>query len=211
MSAPYLGGFQISAVGWLSSQAIFVRFSSSYGGSYVYQLYAGRTLIGVTRSPLQRRVVGELQPSNWPQHLTLLAVDPGQSLNDYGASLPIRPYNKVRLRFTTASWPADAKLIELSAGTVVGGAVDPENIVRKIPFDTDGEFEIFSPPMAGTGTWNFEIAGRDNRPNAGNRGTALAVSAEVLAHPPDVVLQADDSRLAVTLDAGEATITFETP
>lgn len=207
---PYLGGFRITSVAWLSSHAIVVAFSSSYG-SYIYQLYAGRSLIGVSRSPEARSVVGDLEPSDWPQHLTVLAVDPGNALTDYGPQLPLRPYNKVRFTFSTSAWPADAKAIELSAGTVVGGAVDPDNVVERIFFDTDGDFEIFSPPMPGSGQWNFEIAGRDNRPSDGNRGTALAVSAEVLAHPPDVVLQDDDTRFSVAVAAGEATITFENP
>jgi hypothetical protein len=211
MTAPYMGGFQITSVGWLSAGAIAVRFSTSYGSDYCYQLYAGRTLIGTTKSGGARDVVGQLEPSTWPQHLTVLAVSPSNKWTDYGASLPLRPYNRVRLRFKTASWPADSRMIEVSAGTVVGGAVDTDNVVARIPFDTDGDFEIFSPPMPGTGQWNFQIAGRDNRPNDGNRGTALAVSANVLAHPPDVVLQDDDSRFSVVVAGGEATVTLENP
>lgn len=211
MTAPYLGGFSITSVGWLSSQAIAVAFSSSYGSRYQYQLYAGRSLIGVTRGTGQRVVIGELEPSDWPQHLTLLAVRPAFSLVDYGRRLPLRPYNKARITFSTASWPDDAKLIELSAGTVPGGAVDAGNILERIFFDHDGEFEIFSPAMPGSGQWNFEVAGRDNRQPDGNRGTALAVSADLLAHPPDVVLQPDNTRFSVAVAAGVATVTFENP
>ena len=211
MAAPYLGGFRITALGWLSGQSLAVAFSSTWGSRYQYQLYAGRSLIGTTKNTQQRIVVGELIPSEWPQHITLLAVLPGLSLVDYGRELPRRPYNKARITFSTAAWPDDAKLIELSAGSVPGGAVDPENVVERIFFDTDGDFEIFSPPMPGSGQWNFEVAGRDNRLNEGNRGTALAVSAQLLAHPPDVVLQSDNTRFAVAVAGGQATVTFENP
>lgn len=211
MTAPYLGGFRILSAGWLSPQAIAVRIETSYSDSYCYQLYAGRTLIGVTKSPVGRVIVGQLEPSLWPQHLTVLAVNPANKLTDYGSYLPLRPYNRVRIRFSTASWPSDSRMIEVSAGTAVGGAVDTTNIVARIPFTSDGDFEVFTDPMPGSGQWNFEVAGRDNRPNDGNRGTALALSAEVLAHPPDVVLQDDNSRFAVTVTGGVATVTFENP
>lgn len=211
MTAPYMGGFKIKAVGWVGPQAILVVFSSSYGTAYLYQLYAGRTLIGTTRGAGDRSVIGTLAPSVWPQHLTLLAVSPATKLTDYGPSLPLRPYNKVKFQFSTSSWPADSKLIELSAGTVVGGAVDTTNVLERIFYETDGTFAIYSPPMPGTGQWNFELAGRDNKPPDGNRGTALAVSADVLAHPPDVVLQDDDTRFSVSIASGTATVTFENP
>lgn len=210
-AAPYMGGFKITRVAWLGSQSISVVFTSTYGSSYVYQLYAGRTLIGVTSSATDRTVVGDLEPSLWPQHLTLLAVSPANRLVDYGLSLPLRPYNRVRFSFSTSSWPSDSKCIELSAGTAVGGAVDVSNVVERIFFDTDRDFEILSPPMPGSGQWNFEIAGRDNRPPSGNRGTALAVNANVLAHPPDVVPNDDNTRLAVSVAGGEATVTFTNP
>lgn len=211
MTAPYLGGFSITAVGWLSSHAIIVVFASSYGRSYNYQLYAGRTLIGTTTSPGERKIVGSLKPSVWPQPLTLMAVAPAQRTTDYGASLPLRPYNKAKFVFSTSSWPDDAEFIELTGGTEPGGAVDTDTILERIPFDTDGEFEIFSPPMPGSGTWNFELAGRDNRPPEGNRGTALALQADLLAHPPDVQLNSDDSRLSVAVSGGTATVTFTNP
>lgn len=211
MTAPYLGGFKIKAIGWLGPQSVIVVFSSSYGSSYLYQLYAGRTLIGVTRGTGDRSIIGSLSPSEWPQHLTLLAVAPENRLTDYGASLPLRPYNKVKLTFSTSSWPSDAKLIELSAGTAVGGAVDTTNVLKRVFYETDGTFTIYSTPMPGTGQWNFEIAGRDDKPPDGNRGTALAVSADVIAHPPDVVLQDDNTRFSVSIASGTATVTFENP
>lgn len=206
-----MGGFRIKAIGWMGPQAILVIFSTTYESKYLYQLYAGRTLIGVTRSVDDRKVIGTLSPSAWPQHLTLLAINPSDPFADYGQYLPLRPYNRVKLQFSTSSWPADSKLIELSAGTTVGGAVDTENVLKRIFYEADGTFTIYSSPMPGSGQWNFEIAGRDSRPPDGNRGTALAVSANVLAHPPDVVLQSDNTRFSVSVDSGTATITFENP
>ncbi len=111
-----------------------------------YQLYAGRTQIAVSNSPNQRLLIGHLKPSLWPQHITLLAVDAEQRLNDYGCDLPPRPFNRVKLGFATASYPSDAKYLDVYAGTVAGGAVDSNNRIAREEFDADGDFEITTPP-----------------------------------------------------------------
>jgi hypothetical protein len=209
--APYLGGFAVTDIEWSSIRSIAVRLSTTYGSSYCYQLYAGRSLIGWTERATDRAIIGQLTPTTWPQHLQVLAVDPLSRETDYGSYLPQRPYNRAKLSFSTSSWPTDAKLIEVTAGTEVAGAVDSSNIVASILFTADGEFSILSPVMPGSGVWNFEVQGRDDRLPAGNVGDALELSATLLSHPPDVVQQFDDSRFSVAVASGVATVTYELP
>lgn len=205
--APFLGGFQVTSAAWISSHAIRVGFSTSYGASYLYQLYAGRTLIGATSSPSERSVVGQLQPSNWPQWLQLVAVAPDQRLTEYGANLPPRPYNRVKVRASVAGDTTDALYVELATGTEPEGAVDPGNVVERVLFDEDRVYELLTPPLEGSGLWNLELATRDDKPPDGNRGTPLELTATVLSTPPDVSLVAGQ-RFSVALDAGTATLNW---
>lgn len=202
-----LGGFKITKAQWVSPTAIRVSFSTSYGTAHQYQLYAGRELIGATLSTSERSVTGQLKPSAWPQHLTIVAVDPAERLTDYGATLPPRPFNRVKLTFSTSSWPADAEFIEVTGGTEPGGSVDPNNLLARVLYDTDREYEITTPPLAGSGVWNFSVAGRDNRPGGGNLGTAATAQATVTAHPPDVAL-VGGNRFSVAIEAGVATVSW---
>ena len=210
-SGPFMGGHKILRAYWISDSALHVEFSSSYGSTYHYQLYAGRCLIGATSSPAQRLIVGHLQPADWPPHITLLAVDLDQRLTDYGNTLPPRPYNRVVLNFTASSWPADSKYIDVTGGTTPGGAVDDSNLIERLLYDTDRQYTVTTKPLPGTGTWNFEVFGRDSRLAAGNAGDVLELSQAVLAHPPDVALNSDGSRLSVSVESQTATITFSYP
>lgn len=207
MAAPYMGGFRIVRAEWTGSRSITVRLRSTYGAIYHYQLYAGRTLIGVTEDTAQRVLAGTLQPSLYPQHLTVLAVSPANRLTDYGDFLPLRPYNRIRITFTTADW-TDAAFIDVTAGTAAGEAVDDANRLLRVPFDTNRQYQLLTPPMPGSGTWQLEVTGVDDTAGDGNAGTPLAASQAVLAHPPDIGFRSDGSRLGVSIAGGTATITF---
>lgn len=210
MAAPYLGGMKMTAAQWVSTHAVRVHFTSTWGTACVYQLYAGRSLIGSTTNPSERSIVGQLQPSTWPQFLQLVAVAPAQRLTDYGSSLPLRPYNRVRITAAITDPDGDAAFVELTGGTTPGGAVDDANVLDRIPFKTAGDYSITTAPLEGSGEWNFELATLDDKPPDGNRSTPLEVSATVLATPPDVSLSGG-RRLSVALDAGVATITWVNP
>ena len=210
-SGPFMGGHLIRRVYWLSQTALRVEFSSSYGTNYHYQLYAGRCLIGTTSTPAQRVIVGHLQPAAWPPHLTLLAVDKDKRQTDYGDTLPPRPYNRVKLQFTASSWPADSKYIDVTGSATPGGAVVDSNLIERVLYDTDRQYTVLTKPLPGTGTWSFEVFGRDDRLANGNAGDVLELSQAVLAHPPDVALGSDGSRLAVSVASQTATITFTYP
>ena len=208
MSAPYLGGTRFIFIGWFGPSAIRVDFESIYGSAYHYQLYAGRTLIGQTYSPSERFISAPLIPTDWPQWLQLVTVDPAERLTDYGSSLPDRPYNKAEISVTTSSWPSDSKVIEVSSGTVPGGAVDTANIVARQNWRTDTTYAMTTTPCGPSGSWNFQVAGRDDKPIDGNRGTALALSATLLTQPRDYALTAEGARFDVSATAGTATVSF---
>lgn len=209
--AAFLGGIRIDSAAWLGARTLVVRFTSVYGAAFHYQLYAGRCRIGVTASKRQRRIAGELTPSAWPQHLTLAAVDPADRLKDFGTALPPRPYNRVRLKFSTSAWPDDAEHIDVVRGDEPGGAVNPETLVERLLYDTDRQYTVDSDPLPGSGDWNFEVFGRDSRRPDGNAGSKLAASQAVLAHPPDVALAGDGTRLSASVADQTATVSFTYP
>lgn len=201
-----LGGFTITDARWLSPQGLFVRFTSIYSDRY-HQMYCGRTLVGVSASFAARTVQGVFQPSHYPEELQLVAVTADDRDTDFGLSLPPRPYNRVELGFTTSGW-TDAEEIDITAGDVPGGAVDANNLAGRIPFDSNRAYQFTTDPLPGSGTWNFNIQGRDKTLPSGNLGPALAASARIDARPPDVAFKADGSRLAATIAAGALTVGF---
>lgn len=202
----YLGGFKLLSFAWLDSHSLRIRFDSTYTDK-LYQLYAGRTLIGRTVSLADRAVIATLQPSLWPEHIQLVAVDLDEIDNDYGAALPGRPYNRAMITTTVEGWD-DAKYLDVIAGNVPGGAVDPENRIYRELFDTNREYTFITPTFHGSGLWNLEVLGRDDKLNEGNPGTSKALTVDVLSHPPDVQLRSDNSRIAVAVSGGTATIDF---
>lgn len=207
MTAPYAGGHKLLSARWVGPRALMVRFSSTYGSSYYYQIYTGRTLAGVTSSPSARKVVAQVEPSLYPQPLQLLAVTGGNQATDYGSTLPVRPYNKARLRFSTSGW-SDAKYIDITRGSTAGGAVSSSNLVRRILFDTNRTYAVISGPLPGSGQWNFEAVGKDA---TGNTGDELAMSVTTLTMPPDVTQDSSGNRLAVSIAAQTATISYTRP
>ncbi len=202
-----LGGFLITAARWISTTGLRVDFSTTYTDR-LYQLYAGRTLIGVTEFVTDTFLEVVLQPSQYPQWLQLVAVEVGDQATDYGESLPDRPYNKVRLGFTTSFGEA-VQFVRISASPTPGANVDVANVLENMLFDTDRAYTYLTPGLAGSGVWKFEAAGIDQ---AGNRGTPLAFTANgVLAIPPDIKLRGDGNRLTAAVADGVATLSFTYP
>jgi hypothetical protein len=181
----YTGGHRITQISWLEAGSILVRFATSYQ-KYGWQLYAGQCWIGTARNPLSRRIVGQLTPSHYPQHLRLVACDPADINTDHGPTLPPRPYNVVRVVIDTTGYPSSAKRLDMTAGTTPGGAVDDDNLQRTILLDGAAtSHTLRSKPLGPGGSWNLEITPYDDSPPDGNAGTALALSQSLTVHPPD--------------------------
>ena len=204
---PFLGGLRMLDAAYTSPTAIRVTFSTTYTDQ-LYQLYAGRLLIGSTGDLSERAITGQLVPSLYPQHLTIVAVDPAERFTDYGDDLPKRPYNRVRLRFTTSGSPSDIEFLDVVGATVPDGAVDPDNLIERVLFDIDRQYEVLTPALPGTGNWAFEVFARDDKPADGNAGASLALDTDVLAYPPDVELAGDGTRFSVVIEAGELVASF---
>lgn len=213
MTVPYLGGFTITGYQWIDSSSLKVSYSTTYGSLYYYQMYVGRGLVGVSDNPSDLSVIGVFSPTLWPQHIWLLAVDGTNKLTDYGTSLPVRPFNKVKFDFTVADTDSDSKYIDIVGGTVVGGAVSQTNLLARIEFEGAGSYSYVTDPIqGGTGTWNFELSQRDNRNSdsisfPGNEGTAAAVSEDLIMYPPDFSLLTGGNRF--TASSTTSTITAE--
>lgn len=207
--AQYLGGFEITHYGWLGTHSLGVWFTSTYTDK-IHQLYCGRQLIGETRGVSDRLVIGTMVPADWPNHIQILAVDTDQAGSDFGALLPDRPYNRAKISVTVSGW-TDAKYLDVTAGTAPSGAVDDSNLIYREFYDSDRTYTMVVPAtdtFRGSGTWNLEVTGRDDKIPGGNLGTAKALSVNVLSHPPDVTLQPDGSRFSITVSGGEVTVDF---
>jgi len=211
MTAPYTLGMQITAVEGISNSSFLATFESSYEGLYLYQIYVGRTLAGVTESPWERSVVAQYIPSIYPEHLQLLAISPDQRNTDYGADLPDRPYNRVKLTFDTTGMDANTQILEVSAGTEPDGAVDVDNVIASEIYRGERSYQLVTEPLGPGGEWNFEVAGRDGTKPDGNRGDPLEISATIASHPPDVEPDGDGERFSVTADTGVLTIAYQLP
>jgi hypothetical protein len=146
-----------------------------------------------------------------PEEITLLAVDPAEQFTDYGEDLPPRPYARVKLSITTTGWATSTRYIEITAGTEPSGAVDTGNVLVLTPFTGNGTYAILTPPFNECGTWNLEAAGRDGTIPDGNRGTALALSEDLIVYPGDVVATEFGPRLTATVAGSTLTATFEEP
>lgn len=206
---PYLGGLRITALEWVGTHSLLCSFTSTWGSAYQYQLYAGRTLAGVTPAPEARTVQGVVRPSLWPQHIRIVAVTSANRLTDYGYDLPPRPYNRVELSYTLGA-SADAKYVDITGGTVPGGAVDSDNLLDRRPYKA-GAQSLRTKPLEGTGTWNFEVASRDDKPPLGNLSDPLEIAAAIRAHPPDVVQDVSGNRLSAEVAGGVLSVSFTEP
>lgn len=209
MSGPFAGGHRITGVSVEGAFALRVRFETTYP-TMCHQVYVGRTLAGQTESAGDTEIICSYVPSDWPEHgPQLLAVEVANRFTDYGAALPPRPYNSVKLKWTTTGWSPNTRFCEVTGGTEPGGAVDLENVLERVLFDTDREYEFVTDPLPGTGEWEFEIAGRDATLPDGNRGTAASVTADIYAHPPDVDFASDGyNRFELVAAGGELTVSF---
>lgn len=204
----YQGGLALTSLAWASQRSLVCRFRSVHTRRW-HHLYGGRSRIGVA-APGQRSLTAQLDPSRYPEHLMLLAIDIGDRLTDFGDSLPLRPFNRVRLRFSASGFPSDTEFLDVTAGTVPGGAVADSNRIDRLLFEGDDRYQLVTDPLPGSGTWNFQITPRDNRPPGGNVGTPATASQDVLAHPPDVPFVAGQ-RFHVAVADGAAIITTTVP
>ena len=211
MAAPYMGGFEITRIRYITQTELLIKFTTTYGSTYVYQAYRGRQLCGATSDVKDRALLALVPPADYPEPITVLAVTPGNRDTDYSASLPSsRPYTKAKFTIPTSGW-TDADGIEITTGTSAGGAVDMASIIDEVLFDSNRAYTFITRPLDGTGTWNFEIAGRDTTAVDGNRGTAASAAVAIISHPRDVNLDANGDRFTYSVASQQLTVTYDLP
>lgn len=203
-----LGGMTITNTGWLGPQAVYVDFVSTYTSGYLWQLYANRTLIGVTTLPSERRIVGMLQPSGVPAVLTLLLVPTAEVLIDYGQQIPAGPWNRYLLEWTEAAGDADLDRWEITSGVNPGDEPDPTNVLGAVPYYGDRAYSFALPPLDLPGPWKYAVTPRDNAKPNGNAGTPVVVEIEAATPPPDVAFNDDGTRFSVSITGGVLTASF---
>lgn len=203
-----LDGVWIKSIGWASRRALMVEFGTIYTDR-LHQLYAGRCLVGHTRSIAERRIVFQFNPTTGtPATLMLAAVSDGEGSVDYGDQFGRLPANRYVLRWSASSYPADADHFEITGSTEPGGEVDPENVLKRLHFVGDGDYEWETPYLDGSGQHKFKITPRDDSEPAGNAGTATEVTVYSLLPPDDVAFNADGSRFSLAEESGVVTVDF---
>lgn len=203
----FLGGMTLIGAGWLGPRAVYVDFVSTNTAD-VYQLYAGKTRIGTTLRPSERRIVGQLFQDEAPATLTLVRVDKANRLTDYGDQIPYVPWHQYELQWTAAAMAADTDHFEITASSAAGEAVDSANILAKLPYIGDGAYQFVLPPIAETGSWIYRITPRDNAQPDGNAGTASNVTVNAVVPPPDFEQDSDGNRFTLAVAAGELVVGF---
>lgn len=204
----FLGGMTITGIGWAGPQSVWLDFVSTHATGFRWQLYANRKLIGTTDTPGQRRIIGQLPPSDIPYPLTLVRVDEANVLTDYGAQIPAQPWNRYRLRWSASGMDADLHHFDIVAGTAAGELVDEENVVARVPYVGAVEHSYELSEITESGTWQFGIVPRDNALPLGNAGTTSTVDVEAVVMPPDVAMDADGNRFTLTAVGGVLTATI---
>ena len=204
----YLGGMTIQYAGWINPTTVYIDFVSQYTTDWLWQLYCNRSLVGCTRSPSERRMVGQLVASVLPAPLTLVRVDAANILTDYSAFLPVEAWNRFKVDWVTAGMSADTDHFDIVESDAPGGSIDLTNVIAKVPFGVDGAYSFELPPFEANGAWAVGIVPRDNALPLGNAGTPATLTANVLTPPPDVAFNADGSRFVAAIAAGVLTVSF---
>jgi hypothetical protein len=202
----FLGGMTIVGIGWAGPQAIWIDFVSTLEEGWRWQLYANRTRIGVTDSPLERRIVGQLPPTGIPFPLTLVRVSEENWLDDHGSELPSQPWNRYRLRWTEADSTTDHFDVIGAAGP--GEDADVGLVIAQVPYVGDIPYSYELTAINQTGQWQFGIVPRDNALPLGNAGEVMTVTVNAVVMPADIAMQDDGTRFEAAIAAGVLTADF---
>jgi hypothetical protein len=201
----FLGGFRIAKMGLVGPQSVYCDIISAFTEGWVYQLYANRKLIGATREPNGRRIVGQLVGSISPAPLTVVRVENSQFDTDYGQSLPRAPWNRYAL-YWTVSGSVGVHHFDIVRGVGPGDPVDDTNVLARVAFAGDGDYS-FEPDALPAGDWNFGIVPRSDSLPSGIAGTSLTSLVTVVLPPDDVAPDpATGRRFSVASVAGAVAV-----
>ena len=207
-------GNVVDSVHWLGPHEIQVRFSSSNVGAF-HQLYIGRRLAGRTGFAADRVIRGQYQSGVTQPPLFVVSVDAANLSIDHGSKLPRRPWNLHRLNWTGVGMPADTDRFVITAANNPDEAPLAANRLGAVPYVAGkAAYEFKTPARPCSGDWQFGVTPFDNTcgPDSlhqGNAGTEAIATVRATVYPPDVAYQSDGHRFGVSINGGNATVTFD--
>lgn len=203
-----LGGHRITRIRSTGLAAITVEVESPYTDK-IFQLYAGRSLVGKTPTVGLYSITGQIADTLCPTPIAVVMVDLVDRDTEYGHLLPRRPWNRYRAAWAATSFPADARWFSIHGSPAAGESIDYESPLLRIPFAGDGAYEADLPEITGCGEWSYAIVPRDDALPDGNGGTPAEMSVQAIVFPPDVLVNDLDQRMSVVVADGIATVEFQ--
>jgi hypothetical protein len=206
----FLGTVITSAV-WLGPHAVRVTFASSHTGHH--QIYVGRRLGAVSASTADRSLTVQIDPGATPPPLQVVAVEATELATDFGSSLPNRPYNLHRVHWSAAGIEADTNRFRITGATAID--TDPTEFLGAVQYTASvDDYSFETPALAASGDWRFGITPYDSTcgdyaDDKGNAGTEALATVTAEVYPPDVELQSDRQRFAMSATGGTLTVDFD--
>lgn len=204
-------GTVITSARYVGPHALEVRFESSWTGHH--QLYIGRRLASGTVATGDRVLRGQVDPGNTPPPIQVVAVEDSEVGIDHGSKLPDRPYNLHTISWDATGIEADTDRFRVTGATAIDtnptaflGAVQYVAGVTAYSFET--------PALDASGNWRFGVTPYDSAcgpyaDDQGNAGTEALATVTAEVYPPDVAIQSDRQRFAVSAAGGMLTVDFD--
>lgn len=209
----YLGGWEITSIDWVGSNAVEVTFRAEGWTGKRFQCYVGRHLAGCTAADADRSLIVPMPYATNTTPITLVVVDPVDVNTDYSAQLCWAPWNFYCITFGLPDpLPADLDRFEIVMSRTAGAAYDTTNVVGVMDYEPGRTSYTFHlPEIATTGDWEVAVIPRDDARPAGNAGTIDLATIAAVVYPADLPLDATGNRFSVSVSAGVATATFSCP
>lgn len=202
-----LGMFHISTIEWSGRHALTVEVESPLTERY-WQMYAGRRLVGISTYLGQKRVVGQVIPTHCTTPITIVMVDNVDRFRDFGNSLPDRPWNRFRFRWSATSFPADSRWFAISASPAAGAEVDYSTFLARVAYVGDGAYAFDLPAVNECGQWKYGLTPFDDAVPNGNAGTPAELAVGALVYPPDIFIDDDEQRLTAAIVDDDLVVNF---
>lgn len=211
MTAPYLGMLRITGLTWVGRNVVQVAFQSEWPALLV-QCYVGRSLVDVTADPSDRTLLAEIPGGVRACPITLLAVDPGEALTDYGRLIGPQPWNYWRLSWQVDPAAVDLHHFDICGAPAPGEAVDLTRVLGRVPFEPGrGAYRFDLPEIAADGAWDYAVVPRDHTYPAGNDGFVSDTTIVATVYPLDVIPDVAGRRFVAGVADGILTVTAEVP
>jgi hypothetical protein len=204
-------GTVITSAVKLGPHAIEITFASSWAGHH--QLYIGRRRADSSTFKADRTLTAQVDNGETPAPIQVIAVEDTEVATDFGSSLPVRPYNLHRLNWSAAGIEADTDRFRITTATAID--TDPTEFLAAVDYTAGVDlYEYETPALAASGSWRFGITPFDSScgeysDSKGNEGTEALATITADVYPPDIDLQSDRQRFALSATGGTLTVDFD--